>query len=220
MATTENRITGASASPSILSRLRAITPRCQLTFNDTKAVAERHAALLVRMLGEYGYDMTLGVQELHLASMPRLRIVRETLPTAGLSYWNGHSWLIVLADDQPPARQRFTMLHEFKHILDHGAHGRLYRNDWQAERVADYFAGCVLLPKPALKKAFCSVTQDIARLAQHFGASQQAVQVRLVQIGLVDPPATFIRERCARPVSTPTWQEQRFRMVTTRRGYA
>ncbi|GAA1802601.1 hypothetical protein GCM10009811_27950 [Nostocoides veronense] len=27
-----------------------------------------------------------------------------------------------------PARQRFTLLHEFKHIIDHGACDRLYRD--------------------------------------------------------------------------------------------
>ena len=134
--------------------------------------------------------------------MPRLRIVREALPTSGLSYWNGREWIIALSDSDSLARQRHTLLHEFKHIIDHGAAGRLYRSQWEAERAADYFAACALMPKPELKRVFCTITQSLTALAQHFGVSQTAIRVRLEQTGLVDP-ASFTRQRCARPVSTP-----------------
>lgn len=201
---------------SILRRLRAMTPRCQLDFDDTKQLAERQAARLRRLLADAGQNLTAGLDEPQLATSLRCRIVREPLPTDGLSYWNGGEWIIVLNEEQSPARQRFTLFHEFKHILDHGASGRLYTSDWEAERAADYFAGCLLMPKPALKQVFCNLTQDISRLAAHFGASQQAVRVRLQQTGLLDPPQVFTRQRCARPVSTPTWQEQRFRTVSMR----
>lgn len=134
--------------------------------------------------------------------MPRLRIVREALPTSGLSYWNGREWIIALSDSDSLARQRHTLLHEFEHIIDHGAAGRLYRSQWEAERAADYFAACALMPKPELKRFFCTITQSLTALAQHFGVSQTAIRVRLEQTGLVDP-ASFTRQRCARPVSTP-----------------
>lgn len=200
--------TPPKTSISTLASLRATIPRCKLDFDDTKAVAERQASRLLDLVGARAD----GIQEHHLAGMPRLRIVREALPTSGLSYWNGQTWIIALNEADSAARQRFTLLHEFKHIIDHGAHQRLYASDWEAERAADYFAACALMPKPELKRMFCNVTQRIDRLARYFGVSQQAVRVRLEQTGLVEPEV-FTRERCARPISTPGWQAQRFRTV-------
>lgn len=194
--------TATTHTEGVLASLRSLTPRVQLNFTDTKDLAERQAQLLVRRLNG-------DVSEAAIAALPRLRIVRETLPTSGLSYWNGREWLIVLHQHDSEPRQRYTLLHEFKHIVDHGAAGRLYRSQWEAERAADYFAACALMPKPALKRAFCTITQNVAALAEHFGVSQQAVRVRLEQTGLVDRPS-FTRERCARPIATPWHEKQRF----------
>lgn len=201
--------TATTSTLSTLASLRALIPRCQLDFEDTKAVAERQATRLVELLDTHDD----GITERHLASLPRLQIVRESLPTSGLSYWNGQTWIIVLNAADGAARQRFTLLHEFKHIIDHGANRRLYKSNWEAERAADYFAGCALMPKRDLKRVFCNITQRIDQLARYFGVSQQAVRVRLEQTGLLDPPV-FTRERCARPISTAPWVEQRFRIIT------
>lgn len=201
--------TATNTQPSILASLRALTPRVQLEFADTKALAERQAALLIRRLeGDLG--------EAAISRLPRLRIVREDLPTSGLSYWTGHEWMVVLNQDDSPARQRYTLLHEFKHIIDHGAARRLYRSQWEAERAADYFAACALMPKPELKRVFCTVTQNHQGLASYFGVSQTAIRVRLEQTGLVEPQV-FTRERCARPVATAWHEEQRFVPVAMRR---
>lgn len=200
-----------TTQPSILASLRALTPRCQLTFDDTKHLAERQASLLGRLLTE---DIT----ETTIAGLPRIRIIHEPLPTSGLSYWNGREWIIALNTSDSLPRQRYTLLHEFKHIIDHGAAKRLYRTQWEAERAADYFAACALMPKPALKRVFCTITQDLDQLADHFGVSRQAIQVRLEQTGLVDRAET--RERCARPVSTFTWHPQRFTTIPMNRSHA
>lgn len=199
--------TATSPPSSVLASLRALTPRVRLEFADAKQLAERQAALLARRLG----DLTEGA----LAELPRLRIVHETLATGGLSYWNGQEWIIALnaADSLP--RQRFTLLHEFKHIIDHGVAHRLYRSQWETERAADYFAACALMPKPALKRAFCTITQDVAALAEHFGVSRRAVQIRLEQTRLVDPPVS--QARCARPIPTPWHEAQRFVPIMMRR---
>lgn len=204
MTTPNNRSSG------ILASLRALTPRVQLDFADTKDLAERQASLLVRRLSG---DIT----EAAIAALPRLRVVRARPSTSGLSYWNGREWIIVLHPDDSAARQRYTLLHEFKHIVDHGVARRLYRSRWEAERVADYFAACALMPKPDLKRVFCTITQDVAALAEHFGVSRRAVHIRLEQTGLVDP-APMTRERCARPISTPWHEAQRFAPVEMRRA--
>lgn len=194
----------------ILASLRALTPGVRLDFADTKALAERQASLLRRRLSG---DIT----EAAIAALPRVRVVRARPTTSGLSYWNGRDWIIVLHLDDSPARQRYTLLHEFKHIVDHGAASRLYRSRWEAEHLADYFAACALMPKPELKRVFCTITQDVTALAEHFGVSRQAMQIRLEQTGLVDPVPTA-RARCARPIPTPWHEAQRFVAVAMRRG--
>lgn len=201
MTTTPTRTTESS----ILASLRALTPGARLDFNDALALTERQAALLRRLLLTPG-DV---LDEHHLAALPRLRIVRDTCPTSGLSYWSGTEWIIVLNRTDNPARQRFTLLHEYKHIIDHGHAARLYRRRREAERAADYFAGCALVPKLELKRAFYAGTQRIEDLAAYFGVSRAAIRVRIDQAGLVDSQP-FTRERCARPISTPWHEEQRF----------
>ncbi|TWP34336.1 ImmA/IrrE family metallo-endopeptidase [Leekyejoonella antrihumi] len=211
-------LTSTNTKTSILTSLRELTPRCQLDFEDTKAVAERQAARLLERLGIAGAHAP-DVAEADIAGLPRLRIVREHLSVSGLSYWNGREWIIAVNERQGLERQRFTICHELKHIVDHPDANRLYRADWQAERAADYFAGCLLAPKPALKHMFCNVTQDRAALASHFGISQQALQVRLEQTRLIEPEVFTRTPRCARPISTPRWQRQQFRTIQPSRSY-
>lgn len=196
-------------SLSTLAILRALIPRCRVDFDDTKEVAERQATRLLELV-DTSHD---GIQEHHLAALPRLRIVREALPTSGLSYWNGQEWIIGLNQGDTAARQRFTLLHEFKHIVDHYEAVHLYRSDWEREKAADYFAACALMPKPQLKRVFCNVTQHIDQLAIYFGVSQQAIRVRLLQTRLLEPETFQRTPRCARPVSTPSWHPQRFRTI-------
>jgi Zn-dependent peptidase ImmA (M78 family) len=66
----------------------------------------------------------------------------------------------------------------------------------QAEQVADYFAGCVLLPR-LLKRAWGNGVQTPHKLALAFGVSARAADVRLAQVGLSER-----RNRC-RQVVTP-----------------
>ncbi len=67
------------------------------------------------------------------------------------------------------------------------------RGRW-IEQVCDYFAGCLLMPRGWLKRAYGGGTQDVAALAARFEVSQAAMQVRLNQIGL-----TPSLPRCSRP---------------------
>ena len=115
---------------------------------------------------------------------------------------------------------------EWRKRIDHGVTERLYRDHrqgrrvitarQQAEQAADYFAGCALVPRRELKRAWGNRMQRLDTLADHFGVSQHAIQVRLDQTGLsreADPEPEQRRERCARPVSTPRWQRQQFQIV-------
>ena len=37
------------------------------------------------------------------------------------------------------------------------------------EQICDYFAGCLLMPRPWVKRVYCSGVQDLPELAQTFG---------------------------------------------------
>lgn len=211
-------------SSSVLKCLRAVTPLRQVTFDEALKVAELQATKLADLIADPD-----GITEHHVAALPRVVVTYEDLPVSGTSHWNGSAWVICLSRHESYPRQRFTLLHELKHIIDHGQADRLYTGSQkhspaqQAEAAADYFAGCALVPKRQLKAAWGNGIQRPADLASHFGVSELAIRVRLAQTGLdciSDPVPTA---RCARPISTPRTQRQRFRVrqpAYARRSYA
>ena len=144
------------SSPSILKSLRALAPRRPCTFDEALSVAERQATRLgdLVLMSDPNAD---GIDLRHIGELPRVRVVFEQLPIGGMSHWNGREWIIAIARGDSPTRQRFTLLHEFKHVIDHGRSGQLYTGnhrhtaDEQAEQAADYFAGCVLMPDATLQ---------------------------------------------------------------------
>jgi len=199
-----------------LRSLRSLIPTRRLAFEEALRIAELQAAKLVELIND-----ERGILALHLADMPRLRVVYERLPVSGMSYWNGSDWIIAICASDSAERQRFTLLHEFKHIVDHGSTKLLYRGDrnrsaeQQAEAAADYFAGCALVGKRPLKAAWGRGIQRVADLASYFDVSQHAIRVRLAQTGLDVVTDRIPAPRCARPVSTPARQAQRFRPAYT-----
>ena len=185
---------------SVLHELRAVIPaRRSVTFREALQIAEIQAAKFLQRLDITDFPVpTEAVSEL-----PRIRVHHvDNLPSFGLSFWNGEVWIIQLPAGQPWTRRRFTLLHEYKHIVDHVARDALYRGDTrrtaaeQAELAADYFAGCVLVPRPALKRAWTSGLQHVSELARAFGVSRQAIEVRLDQTGIREPVT-----RCTPPAS-------------------
>lgn len=179
---------------SVLASLRALIPQRTVTFTEALRIAELQAARLRSLL-----DVTDdSLPEEAIAGLPRIRIVRRVLPTSGMSYWDGQSWVIALNAREPETRQHFTLLHEYKHILDHGHADRLYgtrsgsNTSQQAEHAADYFAGCALMPKRLVKRAWGTDIQTPEALADLFDVSPRAAQVRLAQLGLTEPV-----QRCA-----------------------
>ena len=95
-------------------------------------------------------------------------------------------------------------MHEFKHVLDHTTKICLYGdtlNDAEAaaraERSADQFAACVLMPKRWLKSEWFGSGQNLSISAMRLGVSTRALSVRLHYLGLgIETP------RCSRPNHT------------------
>lgn len=173
---------------SIIGSLRALVPTRPCRFDEALRIAELQAS---RLLSLQRVEQAPVPGEV-ASELPRVRVEYRPLPMSGVSYWNGQVWVVGINRAEPPTRQRFTLLHEFKHIIDHGRVGLLYPGtagrspEHQAEQAADYFAGCVLMPRMLLKRAWASGLQSPAALARHFETSERAIQVRLAQVGLLD----------------------------------
>lgn len=201
--------------PSLLATLRALIPRRKLQFHEALRIAELQANRLLELsdVGEAPVPSDI------VASLPRILIDYDIdMPFSGTSNWDEHrrAWLITLNALEPDTRHRFSLLHEYKHIIDHGRSDLIYIGsarqtaEAQAEQVADYFAGCALMPKRLVKRAWGEGVQRKSDLAAMFNVSPRAIDVRLAQLGLTEP-----RSRCA-PARTSA---RRYEVTTPRSHY-
>lgn len=101
----------------VLASLRSLIPIRLLDFREAMQIAELQAARLLELTSSSDWPIDSAV----IAGLPRIRIQYCDLPTSGKSYWDGHNWVIALTAAEPATRQRFTLLHEYKHIIDHGS---------------------------------------------------------------------------------------------------
>jgi Zn-dependent peptidase ImmA (M78 family) len=186
--TTSHASTGA---PSVLRTLRDLIPPRSLTLDEALQRAEVQASRLLSL-----QDISFpGVPSEIVTDLPKIDVhLTRDMPVSGSSHWEDGRWLIQLNEFDHPTRRRFSLLHEYKHILDHPfgdyiesvtLKGELLTHEQLAERVADHFAACVLMPKGWVKTAFCSRTQKIDELAKIFDVSPKAMNFRLTQLGLL-----------------------------------
>lgn len=181
MSTTTNR-------DSLLWQLRALMPRRPLHRHEAMTLAELQANRLLR-LG--GVDEPGTPSEL-ISALPWLRVeLRSDLPVSGSAQWLRPRWLVLLNATEPLVRQRFSLMHEFKHVLDHDLADRLYGGrgadaERRAELAADYFAACLLMPKRLVKRLWGQGTQELSELAGAFGVSEVAMRYRLQQLNLTE----------------------------------
>jgi len=196
---------------SVISTLRDFVPIRPLTREEALRIAELQAHRFHEMVGLSGPPFADGL----IAALPRIQIERlSPIPVSGSTHWASSRWLIVLNGAEPAVRQRFSLAHELKHILDHRFVDVLYsgvnpedRARW-IEQTCDFFAACLLMPRAWVKRAYTSGTQRLPQLASRFAVSQAAMQIRLTQIGLIDRP-----ERCSR--MHPDWALRAIRAAGT-----
>jgi hypothetical protein len=188
-------------SRGVIASLRDFVPLRPLTRPEAFRIAELQALRFLQAvhIGEPH------VPERVITELPKVHVERfSPLPVSGATEWAHGRWLILLNGAEPSVRQRFSLAHEFKHILDHRFIAVLYQaiptRDRAAfiEQLCDYFAGSLLVPRPWLKRAWGTGIQHLPDLATLFGVSQAAIQVRLAQTGLSTPG-----QRCAHTV--PGW---------------
>ncbi len=184
--TTEH--TTETSTGGLLEHLRSVTPHRNLTPTEARIIAERQATMLLSELELHRPALPQAV----LADLPFVTVAQHSgFQVSALSTYTNRGWLILLKRDEPKVRQRFSLAHELKHILDDPFISRLYpalghSNSYErAERICDYFAGCLLMPKRWLISDWCGGRQNIEQLAARYNVSRAAIHVRLSQLGLL-----------------------------------
>lgn len=172
----------------VLSTLRDLVPLRPLTQNEAYRIAELQVDRLLKLAR---IDQAPVPLERLIGEIPKVRVrYTKPFPLSGCTEWIGSAWSVTINAGEPRVRQRFTLAHEFKHVLDNRFIHILYPDFYnmnshdRAEAVCNYFAGSLLVPRPWLKKAWVSGIQSPAALAKMFDVSTAAIEVRLSQTGL------------------------------------
>ncbi len=188
-------------SRGVIASLRDFVPIRPLTRAEAYRIAELQSIRLLKLTGVTEPPVCDEI----ITELPKLEVQRlSPLPVSGATQWSNGRWMVLLNGGEPLARQRFSLAHELKHIIDHRFVDVLYQAIPEADRhdfienVCDYFAGSLLVPRAWLKRAFGEGIQRPAELAARFGVSQAAIAVRLSQVGLGERP-----KRCSRVA--PDW---------------
>lgn len=179
-------------SISTMREIRSLMPARTVTLAEAYRIAEMQAS---RLLGALRIEQP-AVDVARIAELPKIDVQmqpRHRMPSlAGFSQWTDGRWLIVVNRDSVPGRRRFTLAHEFKHVLDHPSYKVAYRHlgrgdarkhDQQVELICNYFAACFLMPRTWVKRAWASGIQDEEALAGLFKVSVEAMHTRLIYLG-------------------------------------
>jgi Zn-dependent peptidase ImmA (M78 family) len=176
-----------------LGNLRALIPERPLRWSEAVRLAELQANHLRRQLGITSPELPEGA----LTNLSRIRVIElDDLPSSGVTHWHNGTWVIAINSQEPWTRQRFSLAHEIFHAINYPTEQWLcWPEYWRSaatksEKLAEYFGGCLLMPKNHVKR-LSGEGLDPGDLADTFGVSLRAVEVRLSQLQVRDP-----RRRC------------------------
>jgi len=127
-----------------------------------------------------------------VATLPVVRIELDaTLPDYCTSYWDERSqrWVIVVRASDRTVQRRFSIVHEFKRILDRGRETELYDARYlqglvQAAMAADQFASRALMPAPKIRAALRDGA-SVVGLARQFKVTVLRASNRLSDLNLL-----------------------------------
>ncbi len=107
----------------------------------------------------------------------------------GALWYLEDGWVIHLNNEDKPARQRVTLFHEAFHILAHSSATPVFRKRGIKEglfneMLADYFAGCILMPKGWVKEKWTEVN-DLKQMAEIFQVTEVSMWIRLKAMELI-----------------------------------
>jgi len=106
----------------------------------------------------------------------------------GAIWHRNDGWVVQLKATDASATKRFTLFHEAFHILAHCRTTPVFRKRGSVvgsfnELLADYFAGCILMPREWVAEKWAEV-EDLDRMAEIFDVPKSAMCIKLRQLGL------------------------------------
>src|SRR5579859_7796456 len=173
----------------LIAELRSLAPHRPLSYGESLQVARVQAARLRRWLeASEQPDINL-IWLVEQTAVPVSFVASYKLgEESGMTTDERTGSLEMLINgSEPPLRQRFSLLHEFKHVLDFDNAPTLHkqlgggiteRRKVQVELIANEFAGHVLMPAPLVKREWVQ-WQDLATVANIFNVSVEAMAFRL-----------------------------------------
>jgi hypothetical protein len=186
-----------AAMTKLITELRDLAPKRPLTYGESLQLARLQAARFRRWADASEPDINLiGLVKQRLVPVnfvPSYRLNGESGLTTNAV---GGKIQMFINENEPSVRQRFSLLHEFKHMLDFEAadilHSKLGRDNKKLqadmiEWIANEFAGHVLMPTALVKRVWFS-TQDLSLAANLFNVSTEAMATRLEKLGLIGEP--------------------------------
>lgn len=183
----------------LLKQLRAIAPNRPLTYGESVQVARLQAARFRTWI------TTTDEPAVNLAGLINQRAVPvHFVPSHVLNEESGlttdlmdDKLQVFINESEPQVRQRFSALHEWKHVIDFPDANRLHHSlgvgtdnlkSLRIELIANEFAAHVLMPTNLVKRVWFK-TQDIGLAASLFNVSPEAMNTRLTKLGLINRKA-------------------------------
>jgi len=181
----------------LLTELRAIAPQRGLSYGESLQVARMQAAHIRSWSKATTPDINL-VWLLNQTEIPVESVASHVLHEESGLTTNAISGKVKMFVNQnePLVRQRFSLLHEFKHAVDFAdadmLHSRLGTGNsrtqaTQIELICNEFAGHVLMPKAMVVRAWIRL-HNLSLLASLFNVSNEAMQTRLEKLGVLGSP--------------------------------
>ena len=144
-----------------------------------------------------GYLKRAPVNLDEMSSALGLKVQRQFMAddVSGKIERSGDSYVITINALHSPTRQRFTQAHEIAHYVLHRdligdgiVDDAMYRSSQlrsELETQANRFAADLLMPVPLVRQAYrTDGIRDLASLTAKFQVSEDAMRIRLKQIGL------------------------------------
>jgi predicted transcriptional regulator len=178
-----------------------------ISLTEAYGLAERQATKVWEKLGIRHPGVSLG----WVTELPRVEV--KLMPRykmnglSGATKYTRGRYLVLVNKNAGHAHRRFTLAHEFKHIVDYTTakalykklgYGNVERQGNLVEGICNHFAACLLMPRTWVKNAYANGVQDVTALAGLFNVSEEAMHNRLKYLGIIDsdpdrPTRTFFR---------------------------
>ena len=179
----------------LVAEMRSLAPKRPLSYGESLQVARLQASRLRRLLDIDKPDINLiwlvKQREYPVHFVASHKLGEESGMTTNAV---GGKVRMFINEGEPDVRQRFSLLHELKHVLDFDdadlLHKRLgsgvaKRREQQIEWICNEFAACVLMPTALVKQTWYRA-QDVSLAAGVFNVSPEAMSTRLERLGLRD----------------------------------